>query len=535
MPQSSASTSSSAAPSSSTSPDSATSKSTASSSKPSSSAPSRSASPNSGTLNPTPSSSTSSAPVHKLAPEAEPVGFQKRIRLPTRNLSILYEERGALDVDSYLSTVDANYPQLEAADARRRIASARRLEVQGVFDPTISTLNGYTWMQNTSKFSTLKKVIFNQPILELPTRSGIRLISTYRYNPLAAQSPYIETGRIGEFAGGLAVPLLRGLIVNERETTEKVAKLGEPLATQNFTQVRLDILLRASLSYWNWVGAERKTIVARRLVQLSNTLIAAAKRRADAGDLPRIEVTEAEEDLQRRKADLIAIELEFKKAIYDIGVFLFDSSGKPLPWLAEENVPADWPTPAEYSDIELQKSIANALNRRPELRRINLQKDQAKLQVRLAKNNILPQADALYTQGYDPGSAGIGNVFRAQVQFSQPLYVRAARGQIKSAEFNVDALIAEERAEKQRIVAEVMSAAAAINAAHQRYLTLQIQTEKAEQVYRGEKKRFDVGDSTVFLVTQRERQLFDAKIRLVDTQIEYLQAVARMQVATVSF
>lgn len=479
--------------------------------------------------------STPTTPAHKSAPEAEPVGFKKRIRLPTRNLTILYEERGALDVDSFLSTVDANYPQLEAADARRRIASARRLEVQGVFDPTISTLNGYTWMQNTSRFSTLKKVIFNQPVLELPFRSGIRLIGTYRYNPLSAQSPYIETGRIGEFAGGLAVPLLRGLIVNERENTEKVAKIGEPLATQNFTQVRLDILLRASLSYWNWVGAERKAIVARTLVQLSNTLVSAAQRRADAGDLPRIEVTEAEEDVQRRKADLIAIELEFKKSIYDIGVFLFDSTGKPLPWLAEENVPRDWPTPEEFSDIELQKSIANALNRRPELRRITLQKEQARLQLKLAKNNILPQADALYTQGYDPGDAGIGNVFRAQVQFSQPLYVRAARGQIKSAEFNIDALIAEERAEKQRIVAEVMSAAAAINAAHQRYLAVKLQTEKAEQVYRGEKKRFDVGDSTVFLVTQRERQLFDARIKLVETQIEYLQAVARMQVLTVSF
>ncbi len=35
------------------------------------------------------------------------------------------------------------------------------------------------------------------------------------------------------------VPLLRGFIINERETTEKVAKLSEPVATQTFSLNRL--------------------------------------------------------------------------------------------------------------------------------------------------------------------------------------------------------------------------------------------------------------------------------------------------------
>jgi len=229
----------------------------------------------------------------------EPLGFAPRARTKS-DYAIRITQGGTILTPSiFLSAVDNNYPRLDAADSRRRVASARRMEVQGVFDPMIRTLDGYAWMQNTSKFDTLKRVIYNQPSIEVPTRSGISLLGTYRFNPRTSQSPYIETGFIGEFGGGLAVPLLRGFIVNERETNEKLAKIGEPVATQNFSLNRLDILLRASIAYWNWVGAQRKMQVARRLVQLSEFLVSAADKRSSAGDLPRIQVTEAEEDFQR--------------------------------------------------------------------------------------------------------------------------------------------------------------------------------------------------------------------------------------------
>lgn len=465
----------------------------------------------------------------------EPLGFAPRARTKSDYAITITQGGTILTPTIFLSAVDNNYPRLDAADARRRVASARRMEVQGVFDPMIRTLNGYTWMQNTSKFDTLKRVIYNQPSIELPTRSGISLLGTYRFNPRSSQSPFIETGFIGEFGGGLAVPLLRGFIVNERQTNEKLAKIGEPVATQAFSLNRLDILLRASIAYWNWIGAQRKVQVARRLVQLSEFLVSAADKRASAGDLPRIQVTEAEEDFQRRTADRIAAELEFKKATYELAVYLFDSNGRPAPFLDEMNVPQLWPSPQEFTSAEIDASIRKSLDRRPELKRIALERQQAKLQLRLAKNDLLPQADALATYGYDGGISGVGNVFRTQVNFSSPLYLRNARGRIKASQFNIEALNAEEISERQRLVAEVMSAAATLNLTHQKFLAVTKQVEKSEAVYQGEQKRFSFGDSTVFLVTQRERQLFDAKIKLIDAQVEYLQASARMQALTCTY
>lgn len=465
----------------------------------------------------------------------EPVGFPKRVTLPAVSATSVIARRDELQFEPFLAAVDAFYPQLDAADSRRRIASARRLEVQGAFDPVLTTLDGFTLMQNTSKFATRKRVLFNQPSLEIPFRSGVRILGTYRLNPRSAQSPFIETGYKGEYGGGIGVPLMRGLIVNEKETTEKVAKIEEPVATQTFSLTRLDILLRASLSYWNWVGAQRKLAVTRKLLQLSEVLVSVAGKRAQAGDLPRIDVTEAEEDIQRRKADQIAADLDFKRATFELAVYLFDSDRHPCPYLAEVNVPPQWPVPQGFTAEQADACVAKAVARRPELRRIALQRNQARLRLKLAKNDLLPQADALYTQGYDAGVSGIGNVYRMQVNFSEPLFLRGARGRMKANEYNIDALNAEELAEKQRIVAEVMTAAAAINAAHQRYQAVLVQTEKANEVYLGEQKRFSFGDSTVFLVTQRERQLFEARVNLINTQVEYLQALARMRALTVDY
>lgn len=464
-----------------------------------------------------------------------PVGFARRSVLPSINATDVIAQRGELLFEPFVSSVDAYYPQLDAADSRRRIASARRLEVQGAFDPVMTTLDGYTLMQNTSKFAIRKRVIFNYPAIEIPFRSGIRLLGTYRYNPRSAQSNFIETGWNGEYAGGVAVPVLRGLIVNEKETNEKVAKIEEPVATQVYSLTRLDILLKASLAYWNWVGAERKLGVTRKLIQISEILVDAARRRAKAGDLPLIEVTEAEADIQRRLADQIAADLDFKKATYELSMYLFDNNRRPCPFLSEVNVPASWPVPEEYTKEQTELSINRAIARRPELKRIALQRDQARLRLKLAKNDLLPQADALYTQGHDSGASGIGLVYRVQVTASQPIYLRGARGRIKQSAFAIDAFNSEEIAERQRITAEVMTAAASINATRQRYLAVLLQVRKVEEVYQGEQKRFNLGDSTVFLVTQRERQLFDARVNLINTQVEYLQALARMRALTVDY
>jgi outer membrane protein len=57
----------------------------------------------------------------------------------------------------------------------------------------------------------------------------------------------------------------------------------------------------------------------------------------------------------------------------------------------------------------------------------------------------------------------------------------------------------------------------------------------ARQLEEGERARFDLGDSTLFLVNQRERATAEARVKLIEIQAEYEQSVAAYRAATVQF
>jgi outer membrane protein TolC len=439
---------------------------------------------------------------------------------------------GRLTLEAYLSAVDVNFPGLASATDQKKIASANRLEKQGVFDPLFSTENGYTRLQNTSKIGEGKEVIFNYPKIELPFESGIRVFGQYRYNPTSNQSPYIGTGEGGEYSAGIFMPLMRGLIYNEQSVALRQARYGEQLAAETFILTRLDTLLRAGTIYWSWVGAKRKADVSREIQGLAILVANISTQQERSGDLARIYVTEAEEDVQRRNADLSQAQRDFQRFSFRLSSLLFDIGDVPLPLPTEVNVPESMPRPQEFSQSDTEHHVMAAMTRRPELKAIDIQKKSVALDLKLAQNQMLPAVNVVLTQGYDTGKDSIGYTYRGQGTISQPLLMRTARGKVAAAKLRLDKLEKDRQAESQRIRNEVYDAISAINLAYQRFVALEVQVDKAQQVYLGERERFKVGDSTVFLIAERERQLNEAKIRLIDAEVEYHVGVLALRAIT---
>jgi outer membrane protein len=444
---------------------------------------------------------------------------------------IIILARDKLTLDVYLKAVDANFPGLESAVDLQRISSASRLEKQGAFDPLITDESGYTRMQNTSRIGEPKDVLFNYPKLELPFESGIRTFAQYRFNPNSAQSPYVETGEGGEYSAGVFVPLLRGLFYNEQSVALKEAKFGEQLAAQSFFLTRLDTLLRAGTTYWSWVGAKQKTDVAKEIFSLANLVTNISQQQEHSGDLARIYVTEAEEDVQRREADTLQAQRDFQRHSFNLSAVLFDTGGTPLPLPGEINVP-DLPKPQAISETDTDHNIMLALASRPELKVIDVDKKIANVELKLAKNQLLPALNGVFTEGYDTGHNGIGNTYRGQVTFSEPLFLRTARGKVAAAKLRLDKLEKDRIAEEQKIRNQVLDAISAINLAYKRFVALDKQVEKAEQVYQGERERFKLGDSTVYFMAERARQLNEAKVRTIDASVEYHIGILALKALT---
>lgn len=440
-----------------------------------------------------------------------------------------------LSLDEVLLQVEAYHPKLLGADAERRIASAKRLEKQGAFDPVINLGSDFLRYNSASKRGLISSARTSDVEAEWLTRSGAKFFVGSRYNLGSVKSPLSATGETGEYYFGVKMPLLRGRGINEKTAAERQAMIGEPLSDEQLKLTRLDLQLKAAQSYWDWVAAKRKLDVARNLLELSKVRAEAVSERVKAGDLPRIDATEAEQEVQRRAGGVVKAERDLQKAAFKLSLYLWDASGKPLPAPTAASVPASTPLPVRFADERELEGQRIALERRPELRIITLSRDIAQVDLALGRNRRLPAVDFTFSPGRDTGPGSIGTTVKAGLSISLPLRQRTAEGQTEAAQLKMQKLDLDLQNQRQTILIEVSDAMSAINTTYDRYRAAQREVELARELERGERTRFTLGDSTLFLVNQRERATAEAENKLIEIHAEYEQAVAAFRAATGSF
>ncbi|MDX2031879.1 MAG: TolC family protein [Blastocatellia bacterium] len=458
-------------------------------------------------------------------PQAQPAPPQKRSQ--------------PLTLEELINFVDLYHPKIRGLDAERRIASAKRLEKQGAFDPIFST--GTDWLRYNTEFDskTRRGKVASMQLadagVEMLTRYGIKIAAGARYNLGKVKSPLSPTGNGGEYFLDFKIPFFRGARINEKVAAERQAFLGEPLADAEFRLSRLELILKAANNYWEWVAAKRKLDVARQLLDLARFRAGAVRERVTAGDLPQIDSVEAELEVQRRQGAIVKADRDLQKAAFKLSLFLWSPNGLPAPIPEEGNVPATTPPPVIFTDDQSSAGQRLALERRPELKMVSLGQEITRIDLDLARNQRLPAIDLALSPGRDTGFGGIGNTFKAGLNLTLPLRQRTADGRISASTLKLEKLDFELTLERQRIATEVLDAVSAINTSHDRYRAAQQEVELAQRLEEGERTRFTLGDSTLFLVNQRERATAEARVKLIEIQAEYEQAVAAFRTITVQY
>ncbi len=458
---------------------------------------------------------------------------------PNAGQNVAQQPATSLTLDEVLNLVELYHPKLRGADVQRRIASAKRLEKQGAFDPVFAS--GVDYFRYNTEFDSKTRrgkaasMQLADAGVEFLTRSGIKVGGGTRFNLGKVKSPLSPTGDGGEYFLEFKMPLMRGFRINEKSAAERQALLGEPLADTEFQATRLDLLLKAATSYWDWVAAKQKLSVARSILSLAEFRAQAVRDRVAAGDLPQIDATEADLEVQRRQGNVVKADRDLQKAAFKLSLFLWAPNGLPAPVPKEAEAPAAIPPPVVFTDDQADAGQRLAIERRPELKAIGINRDITEIDLDLARNQRMPAIDLTFSPGRDTGFGSIGNTVKAGVSFSLPLRQRTADGRISAANLKIQKLEFDLANERQRIATEVLDAVSAINTTYGRYLAAQQEVELAVRLEQGERDKFALGDSTLFLVNQRERATAEAKVKLIEVQAEYEQAVATFRAATVQY
>ncbi len=181
--------------------------------------------------------------------------------------------------------------------------------------------------------------------------------------------------------------------------------------------------------------------------------------------------------------------------------------------------------------------IREAWARRPELRRLALQREAAAVELKLARNNRSPKIDldayaAKDIGAVDPAYAYLRPAeFVASVRVELPLALRGARGKLRRAEADLARIDAELRMARDVVALELRDAHSALVAAHARVALAREQLSAAHELELAERSRFRLGDSTLLLVNLREQAATDAALQELEALGEYHRAQVELRAA----
>lgn len=429
-----------------------------------------------------------------------------------------------LSLEAVLQTVESNHPKLRGAELMRGVASAKVLEKQGAFDPSVGLASSYQRYNSSSSPGKARDYVSLSGTVFRTDPSGVKWEAGYLNNQGAIKSPSSSTGDLGEFYVQAKVPLLRGLNVNQKFVALQQAEIMEKQVGLEYRLLRLLTLLDAGAAYYNWVTAVHQLEVLQENLGLAEVRAEQVRQTIDAGDRPRIDQVEADREVAKRKEGVLKAERSLQKQSFKLALYLWNSEGQAQDVPSPESAPPALPEVPGLDAKTLAQAQVTALESRPELKSLKLQTKIIDLDRELAVNQKLPQLDLALRPGYDAGSQGIGFTMKAGLELVIPLATRAADGRERAAQLKLAKLSLNQVEMVQRILLQVRDAAGELQAAEGRL-------ERALEVYRlareledGERLKLEYGDSSLFLVNSRERSTLQAALKVLQIRNEQAQA-----------
>lgn len=425
----------------------------------------------------------------------------------------------SITIEQFLDVVLAANPTSISANLENDIASATLRNAEGGFDPSFNLEYEYKTKDGVPTADVLNAG------LELPlsTLFGPKFIAKYKRGEGTRISNVDRTVGDGEASVGVKVPLLQGIFTDKRRASLAKATFRLDLAKANQREQQNELLRDASFAYWSWAEAYGQMDVARAVLDLAVVRYKGIAERAIRGEAAPIDSVEALLEVEKRRGDFLKAERKAESATIKLSVFLWNQDGTPKPLTA---MPTRLPQLPSVSAFQIQNDKRIALSQRPEIAQIEF--EQRSASVDLAFNSefqrpfIELSAEAMQ---YKFSTIGV-NDYRFGLTISQPLLFREANSNVQLAEIKVRRTELKRLEVERKVLANIDDAVSAIERAKERVEVAEREVQYANLVQEGERRKFQIGESTVLILNLRERATADAQNKLVEARADYLRAIS---------
>jgi outer membrane protein TolC len=451
--------------------------------------------------------------------------------------AVIDECPGPLMLADVLRSVLTHYPLLQAVERERGVAAGRFQSAQGAFDTNVAmagnALAPGTYENYRSDFGLTQQFMMGGISAFGGFRTGFGDFPTYNLGQ--------KTADVGEFRGGLNVPLARNRDIDRARATHAQARLDMALAEPAIERSRLDYMRSAARAYWFWQGSGERFGASERVLQLAIDRDEQLELKVDAGAVANIERVDNQQNIALRNGFLVQADRGVQQAAIELSLFHRDPTGRPL--LARRNRMQPLPQPVQPSIAVYEQAVTRALRSRPEFQRLSLQKEKLLVERRLAANQMLPgidgqilgNQDAGYGKSPLSGPQGLDRqVLQAAVVFQLPAQRRDARGKLQTLESQLMQLDRQLDFAHDQVRAEVQDAYSMLERAFEFHRQAAKRLELARTVADAEREQLRLGRSDVLRVTIREQAKFEADMLEFAARQEFWKAVSDLRAADTS-
>lgn len=431
-----------------------------------------------------------------------------------------------LGLQEYLAYVKSFHPIVRQVNLLTDESDAKLIKARGAFDPKLEVDYDTKQFKGSEYYDKLNATF------KIPTWYGVELKANYQDNAGDYLNPENFTPEEGLYSIGISVSLAQNLWINKRMATLKQAKLFEKKALEEQKLLVNQILFEASLVYFDWFKAYNERRVFESFYQNAIVRLKGVKRNVETGENPAIDTLEARITVSDRALNLEKAKIAYTRASFELSNFLWLSDDLPIE--IKETV---------YPDLLISEDVDRILNisslttddelieDHPKMMSLQYKYESMKVDKNLKVNKLFPVVNVNYnflSETMGQGDNFNDSNYKAGFYVGFPLFLRKERGDLKLAKLKMKSAELDIVNTKVTLKNKIKMVQKEIESYGIQDNITKTMISDYESLFKAEERKFDIGESSLFLVNSRESKLIDAKLKGIDLMNQYYSAKAKL-------
>ncbi len=344
----------------------------------------------------------------------------------------------------------------------------------------------------------------------------------------------------------LVVPLLKNFGIGVNMAPIRIARNNWRISRVQLEAAIEQLVTTITEAYWNLYYVREDANATEYTLQLANELLQINEAKVNVGMAAPLDVTQAKARIATEEGQLLLARNAVRNAedtLRQIINYKMDDLLRPRAYRPIEIriVPLEKPQVVEF-DFREDSLIETALLNRQDLEVQRLQLMNAQQNMKIARNELLPEVNFLASLGYTGTGESFDNAYDDQystrhpdwslgMEFSMPLFYNEPVANYRSAKYSQRQQEITIEQVKHLIVVNVRTALRNLRTNRKRIYATQEATKYAREQLYAEQEKFNVGHSTTFDVLDFQEKLADALSQEINALAEWRISVAQLYLA----